>query len=48
MINNRFATEGGEVKKKMKKVRNNIFKPEHLSIFGGVSESYDFEKSKNV
>ena len=37
MINNRFATEGGETKKKVKKVRNIVFKPQHLSIFGGVS-----------
>ena len=37
MINNRFATEGGEIKKKVKKVRNIVFKPQHLSIFGGVS-----------
>jgi hypothetical protein len=45
LLNCRFATEGAEVKRKAKRVRNNLFKPEHLSLFGGVSESYAYEKS---
>lgn len=43
----RIATEGNERdRKKDKNIPNNLFKPEHLALFGGVSESYAYEKSK--
>jgi len=44
----RYATEFEESidKRREKKVKNVLFKPEHLSFFGGVSESYSYEKSK--
>jgi len=32
--------------KKNKIIRNIIFKPEHLTLFGGVSESYAYQNWK--
>jgi hypothetical protein len=41
-------TEGCDpvANKRDKIIRNVIFKPEHLTIFGGVSESYAYQNWK--
>lgn len=45
LTKHRLATEGNErvLLKKNKTVVNFLFKPMHLSIFGGVSESYAYQ-----
>ena len=44
LISNRLTiTEGCEdAKRRQRRIRNTVFKPEHLKLFGGVSESYNY------